>query len=166
MKRALMGSLALLLLASACAKTEGIGAGVDTAHATRSASASTTATATKRSSSRPPVARTSAPPVVSTKSTCKSTNYKLDYLDNFNQYHPDQLRVYRGDTVTFTNKDSSTPSGHSWTADDGSWNSPILKPGKSWTLNTRNVPLGKHLWHDANISYARGGPLEVLKSPC
>ena len=49
-----------------------------------------------------------------------------------NKLEPATVSIAAGDKVTFTNRDQM-PGGHSLVADDGSFSSPALDKGQSWS---------------------------------
>ena len=54
------------------------------------------------------------------------------------QFTPQTLTVKRGDTVVWVNRD---PFPHSVGAEDGSFRSPNIDPGRSWTYRPRKAGL-------------------------
>ena len=72
------------------------------------------------------------------------------------QFDPSQARVYVGSTVVWTNRDSVPRSVE---ADDGTFASPSLAPGESFTYKTDKV--GRFNYHDGTRPYAVAA-LEVL----
>jgi plastocyanin len=81
-------------------------------------------------------------------------------------FDPKALTVASGDTVTWTNHDTNGGS-HQVVADDGSFSSPILKPGASYTHMFDTA--GSYGYHDgvhpsfaAKINVLAGPPVVVL----
>ena len=70
-----------------------------------------------------------------------------------NRITPSQLTVKSGTTVTFENQDAM-PGGHTIVADDGSFQSPGLAKGESWT-HTFDEP-GTHPFSIKEHPSARG----------
>lgn len=66
-------------------------------------------------------------------------------------FTPSTFTINRGDKVTWRNADRAD---HQVVADDGSFASPILRPGRSWTVTLRTA--GTFRYHDALAPSLRG----------
>lgn len=160
MKRGFIVIAALALALSGCSKGVKIG-GEDvcgpkgclaSVPASKSPTPKRTATPSKSPTARPTVA---TPPAA------KGNTFTIVVKDVNNGYSPNTLRAKVGDTVIFKNLDMNTPAGHSFTGDNNEWNSGLKKPGESWTWKI-NIAPGYYHWHDENVPYLVGGPLQVL----
>ena len=102
---------------------------------------------------------TTAAPVVTTTTERKVATFEIAINgDNAGttQFDPSSSRVFAGTLVKFTNKDAEPRSVE---ADDGSFQSPSIAPGESWTYNATKT--GTFNFHDGTRPYAVGR-LEVL----
>ena len=158
-------AIAVLFALSACAKSSSIGKDVNTKVPTASATA--TATATKKPTRK---ATATAAPAKTTKAP--GCNYKprtvvIYIADVYNQYEPrdGDARVYQSDKIKFENRDRTNK--HSLTENHPTpvFKTPLLSPGQSATISM-NHPPGQYRYHDENVSYIIGGPIEILKDPC
>ena len=73
-----------------------------------------------------------------------------------NRITPSELRVAKGTSVTFENQDEM-PGGHTLVADDGSFQSPALAKGQSWshrfdTPGTHGYSITEHPKAKASIT--------------
>lgn len=110
-------------------------------------------TPTKTKSATPVVVKTTTPPVR------RGNTWQLAVTGSSPYWSPDSLRVLIGDTIVFTNKDST--NNHTFTGDKNEWSSPEVAPGKTWKWKV-NIPLGHYTFHDKVIPYIVGGILDVV----
>ena len=116
---------------------------------------------TKPPTTRPPTKpapRTTAP-VATKPPAAKGTTWVIEIKSSAEGYNPRERRVRVGDTIIFKNLDPN--SDHSWTENKGTWDSGILKNGKSWTYIVSAKPGVYHVF-DRVVPYVLGGPIEVL----
>src|SRR5712691_4921150 len=78
---------------------------------------------------------------------------------NRSSFSPSSVTVTEGDTVTWTNKDSQN---HQVVADNGSFASPILKPGQKYTFVVGKT--GFYRYHDALNPKVKGS-ITVKEAP-
>lgn len=178
---------AAILGLAACGGSNKVGSGVDLnlkdqvnnqrlgATTTTAAPASTVTTASQRlgvgsqatttTTTAAPVTTTAKPAVVTTTTAAPApvapTVPTLDVAINGDsggqsQFDPSQARVYSGTLVKWTNRDSVARSIE---ADDGTFMSPSIPPGESYTYKADQP--GKYNYHDGTRPYAVG-LLEVL----
>ena len=159
MRRFVIAIALLGLLLSACSKGEEIGKGLGCGKTGCLGSIPPTV---KPTPPKPKLSKSaSAKPSVQTSSFRKGNTWTIKVRDVNNGYEPNSLRAYVGDTVIFQNTDANTAAGHSFTGDNKEWDSGIIKAGKTWTWKV-NIKPGLYHWHDENVPYLVGGPLQVL----
>lgn len=159
----------LLLVGTACGESKGVGdeslldfeerrAAERLGETTTTAAApSTTAAPGKVGIGGPSTTATTRPPQTTTTTVRIGMDIAIN-ADKSNSTHFDPLsaRVVVGTIVRWTNKDTQPRSVE---ADDGSFASPTLAPGQSWTYRTTTV--GKLNYHDGTRPYAVAS-LEVV----
>ncbi|HVL33381.1 MAG TPA: hypothetical protein VM600_07355 [Actinomycetota bacterium] len=161
MKRIVIAVLSLGLVLSGCAKTTSVGKDLNDfkGSETLEPSASPTPSKTTTKSSAKPSAKKSTP------AARAGNKWSIVIRNTGEGYNPRERRVVVGDTVTFTNQDSTTPDGHSFTGYDKNnkevWDSGNIKAGKSWTW-TVDAPVGTYSLRCNVVPYIVGGPFEVL----
>ena len=67
-------------------------------------------------------------------------------------FYPAAANIYKGTVIVFTNKDSKPRSVASDPGDPGSFTSPIIPPGGTWSYTA--TALGKFNYHDGTRPYA------------
>ncbi len=75
-------------------------------------------------------------------------------------FEPRNLTIYRGDKVLFKAYDLFKLK-----ADDGSWETPLMYPGDSYLLDTRNLSTGFNGYYDSVRNAAVRGTLNVVTYP-
>lgn len=159
MKRTVISLLLVALSLAACAQSKQIGnpdvlKGIKE---TPTQSPTPKATKTGRATARP--SPTTAPTTARPKAVAGS--FTVVIRDTTRGYEPQVFQVFQGARVTFKNQDFDCPQkpsdptcSHSWTADDGTWDSKAVPAGRSFTYVANKV--GTFNFHDEQVPYLHG----------
>ncbi len=73
-------------------------------------------------------------------------------IHNF-AFDPVSISVKRGDSILIINQDNA---GHTATADQGAFNSPMLEQGQSFRIDTETLPVGTYAYHCGPHPFMKG----------
>jgi hypothetical protein len=118
---------------------------------------------TKASTKAPTVVQSSKGPPKVSCATYPGKTYTIVIKDVYKKYQPENQNLYRGDYILFKNEDPTNP--HSFTVDGTNLDSGILQPGQSKKMRVMLAPKLYKRWHDRQVSYVDGGPLNVTANP-
>lgn len=160
MKRIIIALAALSLIVAGCSSSErSVGEGIGKLGS--STIPSSKAPVTKKPTKAP---STKAPPkTVKPDSSYKGRTYAFTIRSSAEGYTPRDKVLYVGDTITFENMDPNQK--HTFTADNGAWDSKELSAGdKPWSFKVTLAP-GDYTFHCELVPYVLGGPIRVSQPP-